>query len=84
MAVALAHGRRPIVVPRLHRHGEAVDDHQVHFARRLEAAGLATVVEDLDQLPRLIGAQQPPPAPEDGPDLATEIGAVLDGVLAVA
>jgi UDP-N-acetylglucosamine transferase subunit ALG13 len=77
VAVALAHGRRPIVVPRLHRHGEAVDDHQVHFARRLAAAGLATVVEELEQLPALIGAAQPPPAPEDGPDLASEIESVL-------
>lgn len=84
VAVALAHGRRPIVVPRLRRHGEAVDDHQVHFARRLEAAGLATVVEDLDQLPALIGASQPSTASDAGPDLATEIAAVLDKALAGA
>jgi UDP-N-acetylglucosamine transferase subunit ALG13 len=77
VAVALAHGRRPIVVPRLHRHGEAVDDHQVHFARRLGEAGLATVVDDLERLPELIRAAQPPPTPEDGPDLATEVAAVL-------
>jgi beta-1,4-N-acetylglucosaminyltransferase len=81
VAVALANGRRPIVVPRLHRHGEAVDDHQVHFARRLGAAGLATVVDDLEQLPDRIRAAQPAPASEDGPDLATEIAAVLDEAL---
>jgi UDP-N-acetylglucosamine transferase subunit ALG13 len=78
VAVALAHGRRPIIVPRLHRFGEAVDDHQVFFARRLEAAGLATVVEDLDRLPEVVAADQPVPAPEAGPDLATEVRAVLD------
>ena len=29
---ALANGKRPVVVPRLHRFGEAVDDHQLPFA----------------------------------------------------
>jgi UDP-N-acetylglucosamine transferase subunit ALG13 len=81
VAVALAHGRRPIVVPRRHRHGEAVDDHQVFFARRLEAAGLATVVDDLDALPALLAAGQPAPTPEPGPDLARSIEAVLDAAL---
>jgi UDP-N-acetylglucosamine transferase subunit ALG13 len=84
VAVALAHGRRPIVVPRLRRHGEAVDDHQVPFARRLEAAGLATVVEELDRLPELLAGDQAAPMPEPGPDLATEVAAVLDEALAAA
>jgi UDP-N-acetylglucosamine transferase subunit ALG13 len=39
-------GKRPIVVPRLHRHGEAVDDHQRAFANRLGAAGLVQTVDD--------------------------------------
>jgi UDP-N-acetylglucosamine transferase subunit ALG13 len=77
VAVALAHGRRPIVVPRLRRYGEAVDDHQVFFARRLEEAGLATVVEDLDRLPELLAGDQAAPAPEPGPDLTAEVAAVL-------
>lgn len=47
---ALASGKRPVVVPRLARHGEAVDDHQVPLARRLEGTGLVVVVEDLDLL----------------------------------
>jgi UDP-N-acetylglucosamine transferase subunit ALG13 len=77
VAMALSHGRRPIVVPRLHAHGEAVDDHQVFFARRLEAAGLATVVEDLEQLRATLAAVQPAPAPEQGPDLTREIAVAL-------
>lgn len=44
--VALSAGKRPIVVPRLKRHGEAVDDHQVALAIRLAAAGLVTVVHE--------------------------------------
>jgi exopolysaccharide biosynthesis glucuronosyltransferase PssE len=47
---ALACGKRPIVVPRLARYGEAVDDHQLPVARRLESAGLVRVVEDLSSL----------------------------------
>jgi UDP-N-acetylglucosamine transferase subunit ALG13 len=43
--VALANGKRPIVMPRLHSFDEHVDDHQLELARRLEANGLVTVVE---------------------------------------
>lgn len=46
IAVALANGRRPVVVPRLQRYGEAVDDHQVALARRLDESGLVTLVEE--------------------------------------
>jgi len=46
----LAGGKRPIVVPRLKRHGEAVDDHQLAFARRVAEAGLVTIVEDESRL----------------------------------
>ncbi len=48
--VALGAGKRPVVVPRRGRLGEAVDDHQVDFARRFEQAGLVTLVEDADGL----------------------------------
>jgi UDP-N-acetylglucosamine transferase subunit ALG13 len=43
--VALANGKRPIVMPRLRSFDEHVDDHQLELARRLEANGLVTVVE---------------------------------------
>jgi UDP-N-acetylglucosamine transferase subunit ALG13 len=33
-------------VPRLRRHGETVDDHQLGCARRFAVAGLVTTVED--------------------------------------
>lgn len=44
---ALSAGKRPVVVPRLRQYGEAVDDHQVEFARQLAETGLVVVVEDL-------------------------------------
>lgn len=52
---ALSQGKRPIVVPRLHRFGEAVDDHQLDLARRLGAADLVTVVENLEDLGDAVG-----------------------------
>jgi exopolysaccharide biosynthesis glucuronosyltransferase PssE len=44
--LALMNGRRPIVVPRLARFREVVDDHQLVLARRLGEEGLVTVLED--------------------------------------
>jgi UDP-N-acetylglucosamine transferase subunit ALG13 len=52
--VALSNGKRPVIVPRLARFGEAVDDHQVLFARRFAAAGLASLVEDEALLPAAV------------------------------
>lgn len=37
---------RPIVMPRLERHGEQVDDHQLRFVRRLSGSGLVWMVDD--------------------------------------
>jgi UDP-N-acetylglucosamine transferase subunit ALG13 len=48
--VALAHGHRPIVVPRLHRLGEAVDDHQLELARRLGEVGYVAPLEDAGRI----------------------------------
>lgn len=48
---AFAAGAHPILVPRLQRHGEHVDDHQLQIAAELQGRGLATWadVEDLDE-----------------------------------
>ncbi len=51
-ARALAHV--PIVVPRLRRLGEAVDDHQVAFARRLAEAGEVHLAETEARLRKLL------------------------------
>jgi UDP-N-acetylglucosamine--N-acetylmuramyl-(pentapeptide) pyrophosphoryl-undecaprenol N-acetylglucosamine transferase len=52
--VALTNGKRPVIVPRRAEFGEAVDDHQIAFARRFAAAGLATLVEDEETLPAAV------------------------------
>lgn len=47
-------GHTPIIVPRLVRHRETVDDHQVELARVFERAGLALVAWNLSELPGLV------------------------------
>lgn len=65
---ALLNGTRPIVVPRLQRYGEAVDDHQLEFGRRAKSAGLVTLVEDAADLPQAIARHQASPPPPPRPD----------------
>lgn len=47
-------GTQPIVVPRLRRYGEAVDDHQLPFGRRLEQAGLVVFCEQPEELANVV------------------------------
>jgi exopolysaccharide biosynthesis glucuronosyltransferase PssE len=74
MAV-LATGKRPIVVPRLRRYGEVVDDHQLAFARRLHRTGVVELVEDLNELPHALATAPEPSAGSaaTGNGLATEL-----------
>jgi UDP-N-acetylglucosamine transferase subunit ALG13 len=58
--ISLANGKRPIVMARRHEFGEHVDDHQVELARRLEASGLVTVVDDLETLRTALAADDRP------------------------
>ena len=51
---ALRLGHTPIVVPRLRRYQETVDDHQVEFAQALAAKGKVVAVNELDQLAEMV------------------------------
>ena len=56
-------GHTPLVVPRLRRHGEHVDDHQVELAEALEQSGAVVAVWDLEELPAAVAsapARRPP------------------------
>ncbi|NQX29254.1 glycosyl transferase family 28 [Microbacteriaceae bacterium VKM Ac-2854] len=48
---AIEAGKMPILVPRLAKHGEHIDDHQLQIARELDRRGLAIAasVEELDE-----------------------------------
>lgn len=53
---ALGAGRKPVVIPRLHRFGEHVDDHQVEITTALEQRGLVVAYGEGDDLAKLIAA----------------------------
>ncbi len=55
--------RRPlVVVPRLKRFGEHMNDHQLDIARAVQARGWGRMVLDIDQLDE--ACANPPPVPE--------------------
>jgi len=54
--VCIQQGKYPIMVPRLARFGEIVDDHQVPFARRLSEGNVALAVGDTTQLGEAIAS----------------------------
>ena len=80
--VALRCGKRPVVVPRLRRLGEAVDDHQLAFGRRFAAAGLVTLVQTAPELERALAAVSRPTA--GGRADATRLALELRGFIADA
>lgn len=53
---SLLAGQRPVVVPRLRRYGEAVDDHQLPFGQRLDRAGLVVLCEEPEELAAIVAA----------------------------
>ena len=79
---ALTNGKRPVTVPRLARLGEAVDDHQLPFARRLAEAGLVTLVEDPAELASAVAAPAAAAPPALGVNaLALDLRATLRDLL---
>jgi UDP-N-acetylglucosamine transferase subunit ALG13 len=74
----LANGKRPVVVPRLARFGEAVDDHQLTFARRLAETGAVTLVEDVGGLPAALAAPGEPPPVVGAGRLAADLRQTLE------
>jgi UDP-N-acetylglucosamine transferase subunit ALG13 len=59
IAEAIAAGHVPLVVPRLRRLGEQVDDHQLAYARRLDALGEIELVLDAAALPEVVKVLRP-------------------------
>lgn len=77
--VCIQQGKHPIMVPRLSRLGEHIDDHQVVFAERLGQGGLATAVRDVEALPAAIASVRGRSAPEHALGRATELTSWLEG-----
>jgi UDP-N-acetylglucosamine transferase subunit ALG13 len=81
-------GRLPVVVPRLARLGEVVDDHQVTFGRWMQERSMAICVEDEGALRAHLDAALEDPSPyavpvDDGtpPPAVTLFGDLVDGIL---
>lgn len=47
---ALQEGTPVIAVPRLHKYGEHINDHQLYFVQELQKAGKVAAVYDVDEL----------------------------------
>jgi UDP-N-acetylglucosamine transferase subunit ALG13 len=83
-SILLAHrcGKRPVVVPRKGDLVEAVDTHQLELGRRLHARGEVTLVEDENDLARVVAeADGALVRVDDGPvnaELVTELRATLE------
>jgi UDP-N-acetylglucosamine transferase subunit ALG13 len=84
--LALEHAKRPVVAARLHRFGEAVDDHQAAFGARLARAGLVHYVDlEHDGPHALLAAldESPPPAPAaTAIDLAYDLRSYIETLTA--
>ena len=84
---ALAHGKKPIVVPRLSRYGEWFDDHQSEFAHRVAAGGYVIVLEDPERLADVLataGDLSAPPLASNGGRLVREVRAYLETAIEAA
>jgi UDP-N-acetylglucosamine transferase subunit ALG13 len=79
--LAIRHGHRPIVIPRLHRNGEHVDDHQVELAQRMAELQKVHVVWDEAELPAALEQVPPRGAPTALPEtpLHAAVRAALHG-----
>jgi UDP-N-acetylglucosamine transferase subunit ALG13 len=81
--MCLSTGMHPVVVPRLERLGECVDEHQLTFGRRLGELGLATVIEDLSELAQAVRSVPTGQAPTGlSRQLADELLAYIGSVRA--
>lgn len=77
---ALEHGKPLVLVPRLKRHGEVLDDHQLELARQMEAQG-ATVVYDTRNLESALSTVGRPPAQlSPGGKLVTRLKEYIDTI----
>lgn len=56
--MALEYNKQVIVIPRLSKFGEHIDDHQLDIAREFEKEGLIIVVNDMDILKKSLNSSR--------------------------
>ncbi len=62
LMTALSLGIRPVAIPRLHDHGEHVDDHQLEISAELAGAGYILACLSREELPAVLEAARQTPA----------------------
>ena len=79
--LAIRHGHLPVVMPRLKRNGEHVDDHQVELAERMAERGKVHVVWNAADLAGALAQVPPRGAPTQLPEtgLHAAVRAALHG-----
>lgn len=77
--VCIQQGKHPILVPRTPSHGEHVDGHQISFAQKIDQLGLATIVNEMPQLPAAIAKVRGQFARRDKTGDAGELTIWLEG-----
>ncbi len=76
--VCIQQGKHPVLVPRLPQYGEIVDEHQLPFAEKFGALGLATTVREMSELPAAIASARGKSAPAGASGSARELSAWLE------
>jgi UDP-N-acetylglucosamine transferase subunit ALG13 len=91
IVMALAAGKKPIVVPRTAALGEHVDDHQLVFSRRLSRDGTIWLAETQERFAELMDSVTADPrgfaasgAPPAEPPAVRELERLVDDLLAGA
>lgn len=87
IGLALAHHKPLLVVPRLKRYGEHVNDHQVATARKFEALGHVLAAYEVDRLADEVGrlaAFVPRPRIIDPERMARRIGHFIEQMTATS
>ena len=78
---AIQAGKIPVVMPRLAKYGEHIDDHQLEFARAMAEAGKIVLAEEpgdlLDAVAEAMRQQRTATPSADTPQMVGLIGAVL-------
>jgi beta-1,4-N-acetylglucosaminyltransferase len=77
---ALEHGKPLILVPRMRRYKEHIDDHQLEIAREMEARGVGVVYDVSDLAAAVENAGAQPMRLEGGGELVARLREYLDGL----
>lgn len=87
IAECRTHGKIPMVIPRRRDKGEHVDDHQLHYCRRLAEAQEIVLVENEQEVVRTAAMYQslvesmPPPTPHDPTHAIDEVRRISESLM---